>query len=35
VQQGITAHGGRVSVVNLPGKGCVFSLVLPDAAPLG
>lgn len=34
VQQGITAHGGRVSVVNLPGKGCVFSLVLPDADPL-
>jgi len=30
VKQGIEAHGGKVSVTNLRGKGCVFSLELPD-----
>jgi signal transduction histidine kinase len=29
VKQALEAHGGRVSVRNLAGKGCVFSLVLP------
>ncbi|MGB6605212.1 MAG: sensor histidine kinase [Steroidobacteraceae bacterium] len=29
VQQAMEAHGGKVSVRNLPGKGCVFSLELP------
>jgi signal transduction histidine kinase len=31
VKQALEAHGGRVSVRNLPGKGCVFSLELPDS----
>ena len=31
VKQAIEGHGGRVSVRNVPGKGCVFSLELPDA----
>jgi signal transduction histidine kinase len=31
VKQALEAHGGRVSVRNAPGKGCVFSLELPDA----
>jgi signal transduction histidine kinase len=31
VKQAIEGHGGRVSVRNMPGKGCVFSLELPDA----
>jgi signal transduction histidine kinase len=31
VKQALEAHGGRVSVRNLPGKGCVFSLDLPDS----
>jgi len=31
VKQAIEGHGGRVSVRNIPGKGCVFSLELPDA----
>jgi len=31
VKQALEAHGGRVSVRNVPGKGCVFSLELPDA----
>lgn len=30
VRQALEAHGGRVSVRDLPGKGCVFSLELPD-----
>jgi signal transduction histidine kinase len=30
VKQALEAHGGRVSVRNLPGKGCVFVLDLPD-----
>jgi signal transduction histidine kinase len=29
VKQALEAHGGRVSVSNLPGKGCVFALQLP------
>src|SRR6185437_5626781 len=33
VKQGIEAHGGKVSVTNLPGKGCVFALELPDEPP--
>lgn len=31
VKQAAEAHGGKVSVHNLPGKGCVFSLELPCA----
>jgi len=31
VKQALEAHGGRVVVRNLPGKGCVFSLELPDS----
>jgi signal transduction histidine kinase len=31
VKQALEAHGGRVSVRDLPGKGCVFSLDLPDS----
>jgi signal transduction histidine kinase len=30
VKQALEAHGGRVLVRNLPGKGCVFSLELPE-----
>jgi signal transduction histidine kinase len=30
VKQAIQAHGGKVSVDNLPGKGCVFSLYVPE-----
>jgi signal transduction histidine kinase len=29
-KQALEAHGGRVLVRNLPGKGCVFSLELPE-----
>jgi len=32
VKQALEAHGGTVSVRNLPGRGCVFSLALPEAA---
>ena len=32
VKQALEAHSGRVSVRNVPGKGCVFSLELPDSA---
>jgi signal transduction histidine kinase len=31
VKQAAEAHGGKVSVQNLPGSGCVFSLELPCA----
>jgi signal transduction histidine kinase len=31
VKQALEAHGGRVSVLNLPGTGCVFALDLPDS----
>jgi signal transduction histidine kinase len=31
VKQALEAHGGRVSVRNVPGKGCVFALDLPDS----
>jgi signal transduction histidine kinase len=31
VKQALEAHGGRVSVRNVPGKGCVFALELPDS----
>jgi two-component system, OmpR family, phosphate regulon sensor histidine kinase PhoR len=31
VKQALEAHGGQVSVRNLPGKGCVFALDLPDS----
>jgi len=30
VKQALEAHGGTVSVRNLPGRGCVFSLHLPQ-----
>lgn len=29
----IEAHGGTLSVRDLPGKGCVFTVVVPDPAP--
>jgi signal transduction histidine kinase len=32
VKQAIEVHGGRVTVKNLPSKGCVFSLELPPTA---
>lgn len=28
-REAVEAHGGQVSVTNLPGKGCVFRLMLP------
>jgi signal transduction histidine kinase len=31
VQRAVEAHGGRVSVRNLPGVGCVFRIELPGA----
>lgn len=31
VRQAVEAHGGRTSVRNLPGRGCVFLLELPNA----
>lgn len=31
VRQAVEAHGGRTHVRNLPGRGCVFSLELPDS----
>lgn len=31
VKQAVEVHGGRVTVKDLPGKGCVFSLELPVA----
>jgi signal transduction histidine kinase len=31
VKQALEAHGGRVDVRNLPGKGCIFSLELPES----
>jgi signal transduction histidine kinase len=31
VKQALEAHGGRVSVRNVAGKGCVFVLDLPDS----
>jgi signal transduction histidine kinase len=31
VKQALEAHGGRAQVRNLPGRGCVFSLELPDS----
>lgn len=30
VKQALEAHGGTVSVRNVPGKGCIFSLEVPD-----
>ncbi|HVW69168.1 MAG TPA: sensor histidine kinase [Steroidobacteraceae bacterium] len=32
VKQALEAHRGTVSVRNLPGRGCVFSLELPESA---
>jgi signal transduction histidine kinase len=31
VKQAVEAHGGRAHVRNLPGRGCVFSLELPES----
>ncbi len=31
VKQAVEAHGGRAHVRNLPGKGCIFSLELPES----
>jgi signal transduction histidine kinase len=31
VKQALDAHGGKVSVRNMPGKGCVFCLELPNS----
>jgi signal transduction histidine kinase len=33
-RRAVTANGGEVHARNLPGKGCVFSIKLPLAAPL-
>jgi signal transduction histidine kinase len=33
VRQAMEAHGGTVTVRNLPGRGCVFSLELPQSVP--
>ena len=30
VKQAVEAHGGRARVTNLPGRGCVFSIELPE-----
>jgi len=32
VKQALDAHGGTASVRNLPGRGCVFSVVFPESA---
>lgn len=32
VKQALEAHGGRAKVRNLPGRGCIFSLELPESA---
>jgi signal transduction histidine kinase len=29
VHQAVRLHGGRVVLINVPGKGCVFTVVLP------
>ena len=31
VKQAVEAHGGRARVRNLPGRGCVFSIELPES----
>ena len=31
VKQAVQAHGGRTRVTNLPGRGCVFSIELPES----
>ena len=31
-RQGVAASGGRIEVQDLPGKGCIFSIVVPLAA---
>ena len=31
VKQAVEAHGGRARVTNLPGRGCVFSIELPES----
>jgi signal transduction histidine kinase len=32
-KQAADAHGGKIRVDNLPGKGCIFALELPSLAP--
>jgi hypothetical protein len=32
-RRGVEANGGEVHVRDLPGKGCVFTISLPRAAP--
>lgn len=32
-QQAVRAHGGEIRVRNMPGKGCIFTIDLPLAAP--
>ena len=32
-RRAITANGGEIHVQDLPGKGCVFTVDLPMAAP--
>jgi signal transduction histidine kinase len=31
-RQSVAANGGSIQVLNLPGKGCVFTIDLPAAA---
>jgi signal transduction histidine kinase len=33
-RKSVTAHGGEIRVVSMPGKGCVFTIELPMAAPV-
>jgi signal transduction histidine kinase len=33
-RKAVTANGGEIHAVNLPGKGCIFTIELPLASPL-
>ena len=33
-RKSVRAHGGDISIKNLPGKGCIFTISLPLAVPL-
>jgi signal transduction histidine kinase len=32
VREAVEAQGGRLTITNLPGKGCIFRVTLPDSA---